>query len=145
MPEIDFYTVKGEILNRYFQLGLDDDVYYRWENVVGKVEDNEKKQNFDDVMKWRGEREKCLRRELERLGVPFLTHSYKVRHYVMYGRGLLNYVVREMVKMHYLFEKCDIRRKWEEYKVTRGKQIYTFEEKDRFYEREYRNACRMKK
>ena len=145
MPEIDFYTVKGEILNRHFQLGLDDDTYYRWENVVGKVEDNEKKRNFDDVMKWRGEREKCLRRELERLGVPFLTHSYKVRHYVMYGRGLLNYVVREMVKMHYLFEKCDIRRKWEEYKVTRGKQIYTFDEKDRFYEREYRNACRMKK
>ena len=143
MPEIDFYTVKGEILNRYFQLGLDDDVYYRWENVVEKVEDNEKKQNFDDVMKWRGEREKCLRRELERLGVPFLAHSYKVRHYVMYGRGLLNYVVREMVKMHYLFEKCDIRRKWEECKVTRGKQIYTFEEKDRFYEREFRNASRM--
>ena len=140
MPEIDFYTVKGEILNRYFQLGLDDDVYYRWENVVEKVEDNEKKKSFDDVMKWRGEREKCLRRELERLGVPFLAHSYKVRHYVMYGRGLLNYVVREMVKMHYLFEKCDICRKWEEYKVTRGKQIYTFEEKDRFYEREYRNT-----
>ena len=147
MPEIDFYTVKGEILNRHFQLGLDDDKYYRWEDVVGKVsdfidteEDKEKKRNFDDVMKWRGEREKCLRRELERLGVPFLTHSYKVRHYVMYGRGLLNHVVREMVKMHYLFEKCDIRRKWEEYKVTRGKQIYTFEEKDRFYEREYRNV-----
>ena len=145
MPEIDFYTVKGEILNRYFQLGLDDDIYYRWDNVVDKVEDNEKKRNFDDVMKWRGEREKFLRRELERLGVPFLTHSYKVRHYVMYGRGLLNHVVRETVKMHYLFEKCDIRRKWEEYKVTRGKQIYTFEEKDRFYEKEYRNACRMKK
>jgi hypothetical protein len=140
MPEIDFYTVKGEILNRYFQLGLDDDTYYRWENVVGKVEDNEKKQSFDDVMKWRGERDKFLRRELERLGVPFLAHSYKVRHYVMYGRGLLNNVVREMVKMHYLFEKCDICRKWEEYKVTRGKQIYTFEEKDRFYEREYRNS-----
>jgi hypothetical protein len=140
MPEIDFYTVKGEILNRYFQLGLDDDTYYRWDTVVGKVEDNEKKKSFDDVMKWRGEREKCLRRELERLRVPFLTHSYKVRHYVMYGRGLLNHVVREMVKMNYLFEKCDIRRKWEEYKVTRGKQIYTFEEKDRFYEREYRNA-----
>jgi hypothetical protein len=140
MPEIDFYTVKGEILNRYFQLGLDDDIYYRWDTVVDKVEDNEKKNSFDDVMKWRGEREKCLRRELERLGVPFLTHSYKVRHYVMYGRGLLNHVVREMVKMNYLFEKCDIRRKWEEYKVTRGKQIYTFEEKDRFYEKEYRNA-----
>jgi len=91
-------------------------------------------------MKWRGEREKCLRKELERLGVPFRAHSYKVRHYVMYGRGLLNHVVREMVKMHYLFEKCDIRRKWEEYKVTRGKQIYTFEEKDRFYEKEYRNS-----
>jgi hypothetical protein len=140
MPEIDFYTVKGEILNRYFQLGLDDDTYYRWDTVVGKVEDNEKKKSFDDVMKWRGEREKCLRRELEHIGVPFLTHSYKVRHYVMYGRGLLNHVVREMVKMHYLFEKCDIRRKWEEYKVTRGKQIYTFEEKDRFYEKEFRNA-----
>ena len=140
MPEIDFYTVKGEILNRYFQLGLDDDVYYHWDSVVDKVEDNEKKRNFDDVMKWRGEREKCLRRELESLGVPFLTHSYKVRHYVMYGRGLLNHVVREMVKMHYLFEKCDIRRKWEEYKVARGKQIYTFEEKDRFYEKEYRNT-----
>jgi hypothetical protein len=147
MPEIDFYTVKGEILNKNFQLGLDDDVYYRWENVVGKVndfidseEDKEKKKSFDDVMKWRGEREKCLRKELERMGVPFRAHSYKVRHYVMYGRGLLNHVVREMVKMHYLFEKCDIRRKWEEYKVTRGKQIYTFEEKDRFYEREYRNA-----
>ena len=140
MPEIDFYTVKGEILNRHFQLGLDDDVYYRWDTVVDKVEDNEKKKSFDDVMKWRGEREKCLRRELERLGVPFLAHSYKVRHYVMYGRGLLNHVVREMVKMHYLFEKCDICRKWEEYKVTRSKQIYTFEEKDRFYEREYRNT-----
>jgi hypothetical protein len=140
MPEIDFYTTKGEILNRYFNLGLDDDKYYRWEDVVGKIEDNEKKKSFDDVMKWRGEREKCLRRELERLDVPFLAYSYKVRHYVMYGRGLLNHVVREMVKMHYLFEKCDIRRKWEEYKVTRGKQIYTFEEKDRFYEREYRNT-----
>jgi hypothetical protein len=154
MPEIDFYTVKGEIINRYFELGLDDDVYYRWNTVVDKVEEKigceednskkaglqEKKRSFDDVMKWRGEREKCLRKELERLGVPFRAHSYKVRHYVMYGRGLLNHVVREMVKMHYLFEKCDIRRKWEEYKVTRGKQIYTFEEKDRFYEKEYRNA-----
>jgi hypothetical protein len=107
---------------------------------VEKVEDNETKKKFDDVMKWRGEREKYLRQELERLGVPFLEHSYKVRHYVMYGRGLLNQVVREMVKMHYLFEKCDIRTKWEEYKVARGKQIYTFEEKDRFYEREYRNS-----
>jgi len=140
MPEIDFYTVKGEILNRHFQLGLDDNKYYRWDNVVDKVEVNEKKKSFDDVMKWRGEREKCLRRELERLGVPFLAYSYKVRHYIMYGRGLLNHVVREMVKMHYLFEKCDIRTKWEEYKVTRGKQIYTFEEKDQFYEKEYRNA-----
>ena len=140
MPEIDFYTVKGEIINRHFGLGLEDDTYYRWDSIVDKVEDNEKKRSFEDVMKWRGEREKCLRRELERLGVPFWAHSYKVRHYVMYGRGLLNHVIREMVKMNYLFEKCDIRRKWEEYKVTRGKQIYTFDEKDRFYEREYRNA-----
>jgi len=154
MPEIDFYTVKGEIINRYFELGLDYNVYYRWDTVVDKVEEKigceednskkaglqDKKRSFDDVMKWRGEREKCLRKELERLGVPFRAHSYKVRHYVMYGRGLLNHVIREMVKMHYLFEKCDIRRKWEEYKVTRGKQIYTFEEKDRFYEKEYRNA-----
>ena len=132
--------MKGEIINRHFGLGLEDDTYYRWDAVVDKVEDNEKKRSFDDVMKWRGEREKYLKRELERLGVPFRTHSYKVRHYVMYGRGLLNHVVREMVKMNYLFEKCDIRRKWEEYKVTRGKQIYTFEEKDQFYEREYRNA-----
>jgi hypothetical protein len=154
MPEIDFYTVKGGNLNRYFKLGLDDDTYYRWENVVGKVsdfidteEDNEKKaeleekkRSFDDVIKWRGEREKYLRVKLEQIGVPFRAHSYKVRHYVMYGRGLLNHIVREIVKMHYLFEKCDIRRKWEEYKVARGKQIYTFEEKDRFYEREYRNS-----
>ena len=140
MPEIDFYTVKGEVINRYFGVGLDDDKYYRWEDVVGKVEDSEKKKSFDDVMKWRGEREKCLRRELERLGVPFLAHSYKVRHYVMYGRDLLNNVIRDIVKMHYLFERCDIRRKWEEYKVTRGKQIYTFEEKDQFYEKEYRNS-----
>lgn len=154
MPEIDFYTVKGVNLNKYFDLGLDDEKYYRWEDVVERCEDSigieedktrkteleEKKKNFEDVMKWRKEREKCLRSELERVGVPFLAHSYKVRHYVMYGRGLLNHVVREMVKMHYLFEKCDIRRKWEEYKVTRGKQIYTFEEKDRFYEKEYRNS-----
>lgn len=154
MPEIDFYTIKGVNLNRYFELGLDDDVYYRWDDVVDKVEDRigceddevkkgellEKKRNFADVMKWRGEREKYLRRELERLGVPFLAHSWKVRHYVMYGRDLLNHVVREMVKMNYLFEKCDIRRKWEEYKVQRGKQMYTYEEKDRFYEKEYRNA-----
>ena len=147
MPEIDFYTVKGAIINKYFQVGLDDDTYYRWDDVVEKVEDSigceedkEKKKSFDSVMKWRGEREKCLRRELEQVGVPFLPHSYKVRHYVMYGRGLLNHVVREIVKMNYLFEKCDIRRKWEEYKVERGKQIYTFEEKDRFYEKEYRNA-----
>ena len=140
MPEIDFYTVKGAIINRYFKVGLEDDTYYRWQDVVEKVEENETKKNFDDVMKWRGEREKCLRQELERLGVPFLEHSYKVRHYVMYGRGLLNQVVQEIVKMHYLFEKCDIKRKWEEYKVERGKQIYTFEEKDRFYEKEYRNA-----
>jgi hypothetical protein len=147
MPEIDFYTVKGAIINRYFEVGLEDDTYYRWQDIVEKIEDSigceedkERKKSFDDVMKWRGEREKCLRRELERVGVPFLQHSYKVRHYVMYGRGLLNHVVQEMIKMNYLFEKCDIRRKWEEYKVERGKQIYTFEEKDRFYEKEYRNA-----
>jgi len=154
MPEIDFYTVKGVNINRYFDLGLDDDKYYRWEDVVERCEDSigieedkvrkveleEKKKSFDDVMKWRREREKCLRRELERVGVPFLAHSYKVRHYVMYGRGLLNHVVKEIVKMNYLFEKCDIKRKWEEYKITRGKQIYTFEEKDRFYEKEYRNS-----
>lgn len=159
MPEIDFYTVKGEIINRYFQVGLDEDIYYRWDAVVEKVEDSigceedkakkleleEKKKSFEDVMKWRGEREKRLRRELEHMSVPFLVHSYKVRHYVMYGRGLLNQVVRDIVKMHYLFEKCDIKRKWEEYKVERGKQIYTFEEKDQFYEKEYRNASRMKK
>jgi hypothetical protein len=148
MPEIDFYTVKGAIINKYFQVGLDDDTYYQWNDIEGKVEDSigceedkeKKKKSFDNVMKWRGEREKCLRRELEQQGVPFLAHSYKVRHYVMYGRGLLNHVVREIVKMNYLFEKCDIRRKWEEYKVERGKQIYTFEEKDRFYEKEYRNS-----
>jgi len=153
MPEIDFYTVKGEIINQYFKVGLDDDTYYRWDAVVEKVSDYidsedddakkaellEKKKSFDDVMKWRGEREKYLRRELERLDVLFMAHSYKVRHYVMYGRGLLNHVVQEIVKMHYLFEKCDIRMKWEEYKVARGKQIYTFDEKDQFYEREYRN------
>jgi hypothetical protein len=159
MPEIDFYTVKGANINRYFEVGLDEDIYYRWDAVVEKVEDSigceedkakkleleEKKKSFDDVMKWRGEREKRLRRELERMSVPFLAHSYKVRHYVMYGRGLLNQVVRDIVKMHYLFEKCDIKKKWEEYKVERGKQIYTFEEKDQFYEKEYRNASRMKK
>ena len=75
MPEIDFYTVKGVNINKYFNLGLDDDKYYRWEDVVEKVEDGigceedrakkeeleDKKRNFDDVMKWRGEREKCLR------------------------------------------------------------------------------------
>jgi hypothetical protein len=154
MPEIDFYTVKGININKYFELGLDDDVYYNWDSIIEKIEDSigceedntkreemeEKKRSFENVMKWRSEREKCLRRELERLGVPFLAHSYKVRHYVMFGRGLLNHIVREIVKMHYLFEKCDIRRKWEEYKIMRGKQIYTFEEKDRFYEKEYRNA-----
>ena len=140
MPEIDFYTVKGAIINQYFNMGLDDDVYYRWDSVVEKVEDSEKKKSFDDVMKWRGEREKCLRRELEHLGIPFREHSYKVRHYIMYGRDLLNNVVQEMVKMNYLFEKCDIKMKWEEYKVEQGKQIYTFNEKDRFYEKEYRNA-----
>lgn len=154
MPKIDFYTVKGEIINRHFELGLYDGQYYRWEDVVGmvdvkiegendglkKAEFEEKKRSFDDVMKWRGEREKCLRRELEQLGVPFRAHSYKARHYVMFGRNILNNVVREMVKMHYLFEKCDITTKWEEYKVQTGKQIYTFFEKDKFYEREYRNS-----
>jgi len=154
MPEIDFYTVRGEIINRYFELGIDDELYYRWDSVVEKVSDyidteedkikkaelEEKKRSFDDVMKWRGEREKYLRRELEKMGVSFRSHSYKVRHYVMYGRGLLNHVVREMVMMHYLFEKCDIRRKWEEYKVQRGKQIYTYLEKDKFYEKEYKDA-----
>ena len=154
MPKIDFYTIKGVNLNRYFELGLDDDTYYRWYDIVDKVEDKigceedelmktewkDRKMNFDNVMKWRGERENYLRRELERLGIPFLEHSYKVRHYVMYGRNLLNHVVREILKMNYLFEKCDIRRKWEEYKVQMGNQIYTFEEKDRFYKREYRNA-----
>jgi hypothetical protein len=154
MQDIDFYTVKGIVINKYFQLGLDDDKYYRWDNLVDKVNDfidteedkikkadlKQKKWSFDDVMRWREEREKCLRRELEKMGVPFLEHSYKVRHYVMYGRGLLNHIVQEMVKMNYLFEKCDIRRKWEDYKVFQGKQIYTFEEKDLFYDNEYRNA-----
>ena len=39
MPKIDFYTIKGVNLNRYFELGLDDDTYYRWYDIVDKVED----------------------------------------------------------------------------------------------------------
>ena len=49
-----------------------------------------------------------------------------------------NDVVQKMYMMKILFEDCDIINKWEKYKVKKSQQIYTFDEKEKFYEDIYK-------
>ena len=55
----------------------------------------------------------------------------------MYGKKTTADVVRIMYMMKILFEKCNILNRWEEYKVEKGNQVYSFKEKDDFYKKTY--------
>ena len=86
-------------------------------------------------------REFLLKKELEKKDIQFIKHSYLVRNFVMYGKGKISEIVQKLEMMKVLFEKCDIKKKWDAHKVSGGKSIYTFEEKDKFYEDTYKEYC----
>jgi len=146
MQDIDFFSVRGRDVNRIFGLNLLESSYYNWDEVKLRVNEmeggvDEKKrgemERFDLVMVGRRSRLERVKGRLEEREIKFLPHSYLLRQYVMYGRGALDDVVRVLYRMKILFERCDIRAKWEGYKVSNGSQMYSFEEKDKFYEGEY--------
>ena len=141
MQEINFFSVKGSNVNRIFNLGLSDNMYYSWDEIKEKVKDNEQfktiVENFDLVIVGRRSRLERLKKRLEERGIAFIPHSYLVRNYVMYGRKSCEEVVKTLYMMKVLFEKCNIRQKWEKYKMDNGQQIYSYDEKDQFYETEY--------
>jgi len=145
MKEIDFFSVKGSNVNKKFNLNKVDNFYYNWEDVkkevIEKFENDESKMEevdkFDLVIVGRKSRLERLKRKLEERNIKLIEHSYLVRNYVMYARKSLDEVVRTLYMMKILFEKCDIKVKWERYKCEKGKQIYSFEEKDKFYEAMY--------
>lgn len=153
---INYYTVSGRNANIYFDLNLNVYSYYSWDEIklLGENKFNEYRNNGDNVQadkyhknlstfQWvidsRKKRESDVRREMKNRDIKFIPHSYLVRNYIMYGIGKLDDVVSKMYMMKILFEKCDIVNKWEKYKIDNGQQIYTYDEKDSFYEKQYIN------
>ena len=139
MQEIDFYSVKGSNVNRIFNLNLIDHQYYNWDDVKLKIGEDKREEveKFDLVIVGRKSRLERLKGALEVRGIKFIPHSYLVRNYVMYGRKTCWEVVKMLYMMKVLFEKCDIKAKWERHKINNGQQIYSFEEKDNFYKECY--------
>jgi len=145
---MNYYTVSGVNINKFFNLGFNERKYYDWDEVRGKVlemeggygwDELEKNLvNFQEVIDGRKRRERQLKSEFDKYGIKFIPHSYLIRNYVMYGRRTKKEVVRRMYMMKILYEKCDILDKWEKNKVEKGQQVYTFEEKDKFYEDYYK-------
>lgn len=145
---MNYYTVSGVNINKFFNLGFNERKYYDWDEVRGKVlemeggygwDELEKNLvNFQEVIDGRKRRERQLKSEFDKYGIKFIPHSYLIRNYVMYGRRTQKEVVRRMYMMKILYEKCDILDKWEKNKVEKWQQVYTFEEKDKFYEDYYK-------
>lgn len=149
---MNYYTLKGSNANKFFQLSLNPDNYYEWDDVKKRAElqlsevldDKERDEiesnisSFQEIIDGRRRREKILRNLFEEKNINFLPHSYLVRNHIMYNRKCSNTIVRYMYMMKILFEKCDILNKWEDFKVKQKNQLYSFEEKDNFYEKTYK-------
>jgi len=148
---MDFYTIKGSNANKFFKLKLSSSKYYKWSEVVElanqiyeTLPQNEKEEykksikNYQNIIDGRVQRELQLRARFNDYKIKFIPHSYFIRNYIMYNRGSINDVVQKMYMMKILFEDCDIINKWEKYKVKKSQQIYTFDEKEKFYEDIYK-------
>ena len=147
--EIDFYSFKGKNVNSHLGLNVVDNQYYSWEEVkqlYDQLPEERRESLKQEIVKMemivdgRKIREFMLKTELKKKEVELIKHSYLVRNFVMYSRGNLQEIVNKMTMMKTLFEKCNIKEKWENHKVG-GKSIYTFEEKDKFYEKVYEEYC----
>jgi len=148
---MNYYTLKGSNANNFFKIDLHPDKYYDWDDVkkraVANMEDiiddkdrDEIESNvtlFQEIIDGRRRREKKIKDKFKQKDIKFIPHSYYTRNYIMYNRNDFDDVVKKMYIMKVLFENCDILNKWEDYKVKTNKQIYSFEEKDKFYKDTY--------
>lgn len=147
---MNYYTLKGSNANNFFKLSLDNDKYYDWDYVkriaeekMISLDDKECDEiegnitSFQEIIDQRKRREKIIKNEFNKNKIKFIPHSYIVRNHIMYGKKTTENVVKMMYMMKILFEKCEILDRWEDYKIRNGNQIYTFEEKDKFYKDTY--------
>jgi len=151
---MNYYSLSGKNSNKFFRLNLQENKYYDWElvkkmaiekNFVDPKEKdivNENINNFQKIIDERRRREKNIKELLLKHNINFIGHSYVIRRHIMYNKGSTQNVIHIMNMMKILFERCDIMNKWEEYKIKENNQIYTFEEKDRFYKKIYDNFIR---
>ena len=147
---INYYSISGENLRRYYYLEKGDG-YYDFELSVREAEelnseDIDKlsiirlnKAKYMAILRLRRSRENILRRELSRLGVRFIGHSYLTVQYIMYGRYDLQYVVNTLYKMKILFENLGIEERWSRYKLDSNRIFFSMEDKDKFYDEVYYN------
>ena len=149
---MNYYTLSGKNANHFFRLDLLENKYFDWEYVKSLAEDkmielmdkdrDEIESNistFQEIIDQRKRREKNLINEFNKKNIKFIKHSYIVKNHIMYGRKTTENVVKIMYMMKILFEKCNILDRWEEYKIKNREQIYTYEEKDRFYRQTYKD------
>jgi len=146
--EIDYYTVKGINANKHLKLNLIETKFYNWSDIKDLIKDRLEDETdteiikivrnnaalFEDIVSKRRKRENEVKRAFKEKNIDFIPHSFLVRNYIMYGRRDLNYIVDTMYRMKILFENCDIKKQWEQHKINGNKQIYTFQDKDNFYE-----------
>lgn len=144
---INYYTISSDNAKKYYYLNKPTG-YYDYSKLKAEALESvestellkEIKENiniFDNVMDKRREREHELKQKLNKYGIKFIPHSYLTRRYIMYNNRSLNSVVRELYKMHILFTKCNIKDLWENYKSSKGENMYSMQEKDVFYENTY--------
>lgn len=137
----DYYTISGKNANLHFGLNLPEG-YYNYNNILSNInyfQHQEKVDKLLEIMEGRKSREKYLKEEFERLGINFQNNSYLVRRHIMYNNYSPRFVVGKMYQMKILFEHCNIKEKWERYKLDHVGRIFLMEEKDDFYNDYYLN------
>ena len=145
---IDFYTISHRNAKIYYNLDKPNGYYNYFdvlaeakevhkdnEEVLKKIEENQLA--FDSIMNQRKSRENNLRKQFEAQNIEFIKHSFLVRNHVMYGKNDWKFVVETMYKMKVLFEYCNIKETWEQYKISEGRTFYSPLEKDNFYQSIY--------
>lgn len=150
---MNYYTISGINANKHFGLNLIEQKYYDWDEIKRMAEDIynnefdfEKRDfyhknilNFQEIIDGRKRREKNIKEHLNKKKIKFIPHSYLIRNYIMYNKNNIKFIEKNLYMMKILFEKCDIINKWEEYKINCGCQVYSFQEKDKFYEEIFNN------
>ncbi len=150
---MNYYTLSGKNANKHFGLNLVENRYYDWDYVKNLAEDIYKNEyelskrdefhknilNFQEIIDGRKRREKEIKDNFQKRKINFLPQSYMIRNYIMYNKKKYKDVEKKMYMMKILFENCDILNKWENHKINSGCQVYSFEEKDKFYEDTFNN------